>query len=601
MPNSQSSGRMSPSEIKAQLKNSNSTMFEMVKFVFSSVLTRKKLLFFNVGLLVVIAGLNFIIPQFTRNIIDHALLQHDARALSTNVIWLLITTIILGFLTFGSSYMMQLLSQRAITELRLKTYNKILHQDYAYFQSTKTGDLMVRLTSDISNLQSLISSDSFGLIGNIFTFIVVLTFLFIQNWQLALLVSLTFPFLFVAIRFFRNRIREAYTKVRATNSKISNQLQATLTEIELIKSYTTEQTETETFANIVNQANKYTLEATKWQAIFQPLLLFINTVGTAIVLSFGGYLVLKGHLTIGDLVAYLSYVTLLQNPINSFSRLINIFQTAQVSYDRVNDIMGVEATILDPIKPKLFPVPLQNDINFKHVDFQYEAKDADALEDINCQIPAGKTTALVGRSGAGKSTLIRLLMRLYDTTGGTITFDGIPITELSTHDVRNNISLVSQDVIIVDGTVADNIAYGSTKPTDAQLWHAAEQADIASFIKKLPEGMATAVGERGIKLSGGQKQRLSIARALLKDAPIVILDEATAALDNESEKAIQRALDNLMVAKTSIVIAHRLSTVHNADQIIVMDDGHIVETGTHTSLLTHPNGIYRKLYDAQFE
>lgn len=597
----QNSGRMSPSEVKAQLKNSDTTMLQMLHFVFDSVLKRKSLLFLNIGLLLIIAGLNFIVPQFTKNIIDHALGQHDLSTLWFNVGGLLGTTILLGLLSFTSTYMMQILSQQSIKELRLTTYTKILKQDYAFFQNSKTGDLMVRLTSDINNLQSLISSDSLGLVGNTFTFVVVLVFLYLQNCRLALLVSLTFPILFITIRFFRSRIREAFSNVRTMNSQISNQLQATLTEIELIKSYTTEHAETKTFADIVDKTNTYTLEATKWQAIFQPLLLFINTSGTAIVLAFGGYLVVKGQMTIGDLVAYLSYVTILQNPINSFSRLINIFQTAQVSYDRIHDVMAFDAAIIEPTTPSAFPEPLVTSINFKDVSFQYELKTADALEHITCQIPAGKTTALVGRSGAGKSTLIRLLMRLYDATAGTITFDGQPITAIATQDLRRHISLVSQDVIIVDGTIGDNIAYGTPNATQEMLWHAAKQADIADFINELPDGMTTAVGERGIKLSGGQKQRLSIARALLKDAPIVILDEATAALDNESEKTIQHALDNLMTAKTSIVIAHRLSTVHNADQILVMDHGQIVERGTHSSLLAQKDGVYRKLYDAQFE
>lgn len=597
----QTSGRMSPSEIKAQLKNTDTTMLQMFNFVFNSVLKRKNLLFLNIGLLIIIVGLNFIIPQFTKNIIDHALALHQVNTLWFNILGLLATTIILGLLSFTSSYMMQILSQQSIKELRLKTYSQILQQDYAFFQNSKTGDLMVRLTSDINNLQALISSDSLGLVGNTFTFIVVLIFLYLQNWQLALLVSLTFPILFITIRFFRSRIREAYSKVRSMNSQISNQLQATLTEIELIKSYTTEETETKVFADIVDKTNDYTLEATKWQAIFQPLLLLINTSGTAIVLAFGGYLVIKGQMTIGDLVAYLSYVTLLQNPINSFSRLINIFQTAQVSYDRIHDVMNIDAAVIEPSNPTEFPEPLTTGITFNNVSFQYELKTADALEHINCQIPAGKTTALVGRSGAGKSTLIRLLMRLYDVTDGTISFDKQSITSIATHDLRRHISLVSQDVIIVDGTIGDNIAYGTPKATSEMLWHAAKQADIAEFITGLPAGMDTAVGERGIKLSGGQKQRLSIARALLKNAPIVILDEATAALDNESEKTIQHALDNLMVAKTSIVIAHRLSTVHNADQILVMDHGQIVERGNHASLLAQADGVYRKLYDAQFE
>lgn len=593
-------GRMSPSEMKAYLKESDTTLTEMLKFVFGSVLKRKSLLVLNMVLLLIIAGLNFIVPQFTQRVIDHAVALKSVSALTVQVSLLLVTTLALGVVSFISTYLMQVLSQRSITDLRLQTYNRILKQDYDDFQSAKTGDLMVRLTSDISSLQNLISSDSFGIIGNIFTFVAVLTFLFIQDWQLALLVSITFPVLFVTIRFFRGRIREAYTKVRATSSQISNQLQGTITEIELIKSYTTEDEETRRFKDIVEEQNTYQLEATRWQAIFQPLVNFINTIGTAIVLAFGGLLVIQGHLTVGELVAYLSYLALLQDPIRSFSRLLNMLQTAQVSYDRIKDIMGAVETIKNSDDPQPFPSPLQKGIELDNVTFSYDLDRVASLNGINLMIPAGKTTALVGRSGAGKSTLIRLLTRFYERTGGEIRFDDMKIEDIDIRNLRQHISIVSQDVTIVDGTIADNIRYGSGGVSDERLWDAAERAAVADFIRGLPDGMNTTVGERGVKLSGGQKQRLSIARALVKDAEIVILDEATAALDNESEKIIQHALDNLMTHKTTIVIAHRLSTVHNADQIVVLNDGQIVERGTHDELLAQ-GGTYKTLYDAQFE
>lgn len=593
-------GRMSPSEMKAYLKESDTTLTEMLKFVFGSVLKRKSLLVLNMVLLLIIAGLNFIVPQFTQRVIDHAVALKSVSALTVQVSLLLVTTLALGVVSFISTYLMQVLSQRSITDLRLQTYNRILKQDYDYFQSAKTGDLMVRLTSDISSLQNLISSDSFGIIGNIFTFVAVLTFLFIQDWQLALLVSITFPVLFVTIRFFRARIREEYTKVRATSSQISNQLQGTITEIELIKSYTTEDEETRRFKDIVEEQNTYQLEATRWQAIFQPLVNFINTIGTAIVLAFGGLLVIQGHLTVGELVAYLSYLALLQDPIRSFSRLLNMLQTAQVSYDRIKDIMGAVETIKNSDDPQPFPSPLQKGIELDNVTFSYDLERVASLNGINLMIPAGKTTALVGRSGAGKSTLIRLLTRFYERTGGEIRFDDMKIEDIDIRNLRQHISIVSQDVTIVDGTIADNIRYGSGDVSDERLWDAAERAAVADFIRGLPDGMNTTVGERGVKLSGGQKQRLSIARALVKDAEIVILDEATAALDNEYEKIIQHALDNLMTHKTTIVIAHRLSTVHNADQIVVLNDGQIVERGTHDELLAQ-GGTYKTLYDAQFE
>ncbi|WP_220740110.1 ABC transporter ATP-binding protein [Leuconostoc miyukkimchii] len=593
-------GRMSPSEIKVQLAKSETTIGEMIRFVFGSVLKRRGLVILNVLLLTVMAVLNFLVPQFTKNIIDHALPTSNQNALYNNIIGLLLTTVVLGLVNFASTYMMQMLSQRAITELRIKTYNFILKQDYAFFQDTKTGDLMVRLTSDISNLQMLISANTFGIIGNIFTFVGVLLFLFFQSWQLATLVSLTFPVLFITIRFFRGHIRESFSNVRYAQSKINNQLQATLTEIELIKSYTTETIETKKFEKLADESNGYSLSATKWQAIFQPLVTLINTIGTAIVLLLGSLFVMHGQMSVGDLVAYLAYVAMLQDPIRSFSMLMNVFQTAQVSYDRIKNILSYEPTILEVPQPSDFPDPLQNEIMLTNVVFDYETGTRPALKNISITIPSGKTTALVGRSGSGKSTIIKLLTRMYDISSGKITFDGIDIKTLRLADLRRHISVVSQDVTIVDGTIADNITYGTEHATNADILAAAQRADIADFINQLPEQLNTTVGERGVKLSGGQKQRLSIARAFLKDAPIVILDEATAALDNESEKAIQRALDNLMVAKTAVVIAHRLSTVHKAEKIIVMNDGQVAETGTHSELL-NANGIYKHLYDAQFE
>lgn len=592
--------RLSPSEIKTQLAQSDTTILEMIQFVFGSVLKRRGLVILNVALLTLMAILNFMVPQFTKNVIDHALMTSNKTILYQNIVWLISTTIILGIVSFASTYMMQMLSQRAITDLRIDTYNFILKQDFAFFQDTKTGDLMVRLTSDISNLQMLISANTFGIIGNIFTFIGVLGFLFYQNWLLALLVSLTFPILFITIRFFRGHIRESFSNVRYAQSKINNQLQSTLTEIELIKSYTTEQSETQKFETLANESNDYSLSATKWQAIFQPLVTFINTIGTAIVLLLGSLFVMNGKMSVGDLVAYLAYVAMLQDPIRSFSMLMNVFQTAQVSYDRIKNILSYQPTILEVAQPLEFPNPLQKNINFENVIFDYDTGTNIALKGVSLTIPAGKTTALVGRSGSGKSTIIKLLTRMYDRTSGLITFDNQDVQSFRLTDLRHNISVVSQDVTIVDGTIADNISYGSENVTITDLWQAAERADIAEFIRQLPDKLNTAVGERGVKLSGGQKQRLSIARALLKDAPIVILDEATAALDNESEKAIQRALDNLMVAKTAIVIAHRLSTIHKADQIIVMNNGLVSEVGTHDTLLRKA-GIYKRLYDAQFE
>ncbi|MDR0899569.1 MAG: ABC transporter ATP-binding protein/permease [Lactobacillaceae bacterium] len=577
------------------------TVAQMLNYLFSSVFKRKGLVIGNVLLLTVIAGLDFIVPQFTSNIVNHIVDQKSSNYLVGQIGLMLVVVLLSGILSFLSTYLMQKLSLTSIADLRIRLYKFVIGQDFGFFQNTKTGDLMTRMTGDVSNMQSLISSDTFGIVGSIFTFVAVLIFLFIKNWQLALLVSLTFPLLFIAIRFFRAKMSAAFAKFRSNQSVMGNQLQSTLTQIELIKNYTTENKETDEFKDVVDEGNEYQLEATTWGAIFTPVVTIINTLGLAIVLYVGGISVMGGKMNIGELVAYTQYLTILQNPIRSFSQIINRVQNALISFDRISELMEVEAAVVDKPNAKKFPKTLKNGISLKHVFFKYETTSADALEDVTFDIPVGKTTALVGRSGSGKSTIIRLLTRMYDRQSGEIDFDNLDIEDIKIKSLRENISVVSQDVTIVDGTVRENIEYGSSNVSDKKIMAAAKLADIDEFIQKLPEGLNTQVGERGIKLSGGQKQRLSIARALLKDAPIVILDEATAALDNESEKTIQHALDNLIVKKTSIVIAHRLSTIHNADQIVVMNDGEVVEIGTHASLIKHKNGAYKKLYDAQFE
>lgn len=592
--------KLPPSELKKYLAQIKVKPRELLFFIAKPVLKRKGLLLANLVLLFVLAFLNFIVPQFIKVIIDKAIPQRSMSNLVHEVLLMLVATAFIGLFSFANAYLMQRLSLEAIADVRLATYNKLLRQDYGYFQDTKTGDLMVRLTSDIQNIQLLVSNNTFSLVSQTATFIGVLGFLYWHDWKMALLISLTFPLLYLNIQFSRRHIREANAKMRRNLSKISNQLQSTFTQIELIKNYTSEAHESVKFDKLVKEGNQFQLEVTKWQNILSPLTAFINTIGTAIVLLFGGYLIIHQELSIGELVAYMSYLTLLQAPITLISQVINNFQNALVSYDHIEEVMRVREQIIESAEPKAFPLELKEGIHLQDVSFNYARSNMHVLSEITFEIPKGQTTALVGRSGAGKSTLIKLLTRMYDISSGNIFYDGIEIRELGLKALRQHVSVVSQDVTIIDGSIADNIRYGSFAATEEQLWQAAKLADISQFIEKLPYGMNTQVGERGVKLSGGQKQRLSIARAFLKDAPVVILDEATAALDNEAEKLIQRAFDNLMQGRTSIVIAHRLSTIHAAQQIIVMDDGKVVEKGDHDSLLAE-GGLYKMLYDLQFE
>lgn len=583
---------------------SNGSLIEMFRFVFSKVLKKRWLLVLNIMALTVITLLQFVMPQIEQFIIDKVIPQQNFRWLIAAIAILLLTAVVFGVFTYISAYYMTVMSQNAITDLRNQLYEYLLRLDTSFFEASKTGDLMTRLTSDINNLQSLISANMLNMLGNLFTFVGVLALIFYINWEMALAVSLTFPLMFLVYRVFRVRIRTAFTNARRSQSRMSNQMQQTLTQIDLIKSFNSEDDEARRFDHFADTNRQDMISAGQNQAIFSPLIDGINTLGIAIVLALGAYFIIKGQLTVGQLVAYLSYVAMVQSPIQAFTRLLNQLQQSLVSYGRIQSILQEQPQVLNASDAKPFP-KFSRSIVFSHVNFNYDvpehsgAHDA-TLKDISFTIPYGKTTALVGRSGSGKTTITRLIDRFYDLESGSITFDDLPIQAIDISLLRQHIAIVSQDIFIIDGSIRNNILYGRPDATDEEVWEVAKLADLDAFIRELPDQLETQVGERGVKLSGGQKQRVSIARALLKNAPIIILDEATASLDNQSEKAIQHALNNLLESRTSLVIAHRLSTIHDADQIIVLEDGRVVETGTHESLLK-ADGAYKKLYDAQFE
>ncbi|MFC6254728.1 ABC transporter ATP-binding protein [Secundilactobacillus hailunensis] len=589
---------------KTEKTQTDGSLLEMFRFVFSKVLKKRWLLVLNILALTVITLLQFVMPQIEQFIIDKVIPQRNFQWLIAAIAILLLTAVVLGVFNYISTYYMTIMSQNAITDLRNQLYEYLLKLDTTFFESSKTGDLMTRLTSDINNLQSLISANMLNMVGNLFTFIGVLALIFYINWQMALAVSLTFPLMFIVYRVFRVRIRTAFMNARRSQARMSNQMQQTLTQIDLIKSFNSEDTEASRFDHFADTNRKDMISAGRNQAIFSPLIDGINTLGIAIVLALGAYFIIKGQLTVGALVAYLSYVAMVQSPIQAFTRLLNQLQQSLVSYGRIQSILQEKPQVLNAADPKPFPQFSQG-IVLDHINFNYAAaKHTDShdatLKDVSFTIPYGKTTALVGRSGSGKTTITRLIDRFYDLESGSITFDGLPIQAIDIASLRQNIAIVSQDIFIIDGSIRNNILYGRPTATDDEVWQVAKLADLETFIQGLPDQLDTQVGERGVKLSGGQKQRLSIARALLKNAPIIILDEATASLDNQSEKAIQRALNNLLESRTSLVIAHRLSTIHDADQIIVLENGQVVEKGTHESLLK-ADGAYKKLYDAQFE
>ena len=543
-----------------------------------------------------VSYLQFLQPQIIKNVIDKAIPYNDKKLLVILVITYLLFTILLGVFNYVNSILMVKISQSSITKLRNELFNHILSQDYAFFEDAKTGDLMTRLNTDIRSIQSLISTQSLSFITNSIQFVVILVFMFMMDFKLSLLVSLSFPLVYFLNKSFTKKMRQNYRKLRTLSSQMSNHLQTSLSSMELIKNFNTKELHSEDYENLNELSLQQNIRVSSLSAKLSPVISFVNTLAISSVWLYGALKVMDNTFSIGDITAYLSYLSMAQAPIRSFAGLANRFEEAKVSFERIEEILQVTPDITDHKDAVIFS---PGDIKFNNVSFAYKTSN-EVLKNINLRIKENETTALVGSSGSGKTSLIKLVSRLYEPTKGKITINDIDLDKIKIKSLRDKIAIVSQDIILLDGTIKENIIYGQDKISHEELERACANAEILDFINSLDDKFDTQIGERGIKLSGGQKQRIALARIFLKDADIIILDEATAALDNKTEKAIQETLDRLTQNKTTLVIAHRLSTIANADTIYVLEDGEISESGNHQELLNQ-NGVYAELYNSQFK
>ena len=578
------------------MKNKPKHKTSMAQFVIERLSNQKITVMIIVVALLVMSYLQFLIPQVTRSVIDDIIPNGTTNELWVQLGILFALTAGLALISYISNNAIATVSQRAITDLRNELYAHIMKQDYGFLETIKTGDIMEHVSADVTNVQELFSNNSFGLVGSIVTFIWVLTYLFIQDWLLALCISVTFPLLYFINRFFKRRLKVAYRAVRYASSQINQHLHVSLTSIGLIKNYANEQGEVQKFEVLTADYDYHIGVAATLQSAYGPALSMVDVIGTILVLAYGAAKVMNGTMTLGVVVSYMSYLVLLQRPMRSFSSIVNRVQQARVSFDRIQRLFEVQPKIVNNYMA--LPMVRRNDIQFNNVVFHY-CDGEPVLNGLNVTIPHGKMTALVGASGNGKTTLTKLLMRHYDVVSGEILINDEDIRNYEIASLRQNIAIVTQDVDIMDGSIYENITYGAYSASMRDVVNAACSANILSFIKLLPDGFDTQVGERGLKLSGGQKQRIALARAFLKQAPILILDEATASLDNESERYIQASLDELLVNKTSLVIAHRLSTIRNADKILVLEGGIIIEEGTHDELI-NKSARYAQIYESQF-
>jgi ABC-type multidrug transport system fused ATPase/permease subunit len=497
---------------------------------------------------------------------------------------------------FLTSYLAHVMAYSFVSDLRVVLYNHMQRLSARFFADRQTGELLKRVVSDTRDIEPLIAHYIPDMIVNTLLFFGVGIILFHLNAQLALLTLIPIPPLLLTNMFLRKRMERAFDQSSNQLGKLTGMVQDNLSGIKEIQLFTQEGRERDRIHASSWQQTKLLLHALKINAVLLPAIEFLTSFGLVIVVLFGGLAALHQTMAVEDLVAFVLYLAIFYQPITLLAQMNEILQVAFTGANKVVEVLDIKPDI-DDAPGAIDPGRLKGEVEFNHVHFEYNEQ-VPTLVDLSFRVKPGQTLALVGTTGAGKTTIASLLPRFYDAVSGSVTIDGIDVRKMTVKSLRSNISMVMQDVFLFNGTVRENIRYSDLSASDDDIVRAAKAARAHDFIMALPNGYDTHIGERGVKLSGGQKQRLAIARAVLKNAPILILDEATSAVDTETEAEIQEALNDLMRGRTSIVIAHRLSTIKHADQILVLEKGQIAEQGRHQDLMFR-QGRYRQLHEAQ--
>src|SRR5215471_2198795 len=505
---------------------------------------------------------------------------------------------ILGAISsYTQKYLTTSVGQWVTHDLRLTIYHHIHRLSLAFHDSSRTGDLISRATSDIDSIQSFIASGLLGALVNSLTLLGMVGLMFYLNWRFTLIALSVAPLLFAVVYSYTRRIKKASRDVRKKEGEIVSVIQEALTSIRVVKAFAREDYEQKRLEAESLESVEAALKARGLKARLSPIVDIIVAAGTSLVLWFGGRMVLDGSLSAGTIVVFFFYLGKMYKPMQELSKMTDAYTKAAVGYERIRELLDTNHEVKDIPGARPAP-PFKGAIEFSHVSFHYEPAQP-VLKDVSFRIEPGQIAALVGPTGAGKTTLISLIPRFYDPISGVVTIDGVDVRMLRQKSLRQQISFVLQETVLFHGPVWSNIAYGKPEASRDEILRAAKLANAHEFIEKMPEGYETIVGERGMTLSGGQRQRIAIARAVIRNTPILILDEASSGLDAESERLVFDALDKLMEGKTSLVIAHRLSTISRADVILAMQDGQIVERGTHGELLDR-GGLYARLHQIQF-
>ncbi|MCP5099097.1 MAG: ATP-binding cassette domain-containing protein [Chloroflexi bacterium] len=544
--------------------------------------------------------LGLILPLVIQNLVDVVLIDKNLSQLNLLAIGLLVVFIVQGIFSFAHRLSLAFVGERVIADIRIQLYSHLQQLSLKFYADYRTGDVVSRLTNDVSQLQAAITTNLVALLRQAVTLIGASILLFILNWRLTLVILTGIPFISLTMVYLGRKIRKAAKAVQDALAEAANVVEETTSGIRIVKSFARETHEIGRFSARIGDTFDAAMTRAKLSAILGPVIGFMAFASITFTLWYGSFEVIQGRLTAGGLVAYLVYTMMVAAPIASLAGLYAQFQSALGATERLFELLDTKPDInSDPDAPKMPQV--HGKVAFDNVSFHYNDQVA-VLEDVSFAAKPGQVIALVGPSGAGKSTLVNLIPRFYDVVEGDIRIDDTNIQEVDVTSLRDQIGIVPQETILFSDTVLANIKYGKLDATIEEIEAAAKAANAHDFIMNdLPDGYDTMVGERGVKLSGGQRQRVSIARAILKNPRILILDEATSSLDSESEYLVQEALERLMNGRTSFVIAHRLSTIIKADWILVLENGRVVEQGSHSDLLLNRDGLYFRLHQMQFQ
>lgn len=573
------------------------------RFVFGYLHKYAAVLSVTILSMLLLVGVQLLAPWLIKQMIaivtNPALKQADMQQITNLALLALGAYVFRIGLQYLRSYMAHIAGWGVVADVRSQLYEHVQRLSLRFYENKQTGQLMSQLVNDTDLLESLIAHAIPDLIANLLTLIGVLVILFGINAPLALLGMLPIPLIILTMQAYDKIVRPAFRARQRKLGELNATLNDNLSGVREIMAFTREEAESLKVADYINDYRLTNLHALRLMATFHPLVQFASSLGSIILIYFGGKFVLGQTLGVDALVAFFLYLETLYQPIRELSNIWENVETALAGAERVNALFAEAPNIVEKADAVQLPKDTRGEIAFHNVSFQYDAN-IPVLENIDLTIPAGKVTALVGPTGVGKTTLANLIPRFYDVCGGAITIDGRDVRDLTLKSLREQISIVLQNVFLFHGSVRDNILFGKQDASEEEVIRAAKIANAHDFILQLPDGYDTLIGERGVRLSGGQRQRIAIARTVLKNAPILILDEATSSVDTETEMLIQQALEKMMVGKTVIVIAHRLSTIRNADKIVVLEGSRVIEEGSHQQLMKK-NGLYKRLVSVQIE